>query len=114
MLKFLTSIVETRYQATLQGIIIAESSDAFEFDSHYFFPPEDLLEPFFQESRGDGTCIWKGKYHNFDIKIGDKVFQNYAWQYYQVKDPSIKICGYMGFHHDVKVTKKKRLNFPFR
>lgn len=68
------------------GEIIAETHRAKRIleTSHppvYYIPPEDLRKEFFEPTRRQTFCEWKGQAAYYTIKVGSKTSPNAAWYY---------------------------------
>jgi uncharacterized protein (DUF427 family) len=77
-------------QVIFNGQIIADTHRAKRIleTSHppvYYLPPEDLRLEFFEKTRRQTYCEWKGQAAYYTIKVGEKTSPNAAWYY---PDPS--------------------------
>ena len=77
-------------QVIFNGEVIADTHRAKRIleTSHppvYYIPPEDLRKEFFEPTRRQTFCEWKGQAAYYTIKVGNKASPNAAWYY---PDPS--------------------------
>ncbi len=73
-------------QVSFNGEVIADTTRAKRIleTSHppvYYIPPEDLRLEFFEKTRRQTYCEWKGQAAYYTIKVGGKTSPNAAWYY---------------------------------
>ena len=98
----------TSIRVYIDKTCIADSEDAFCHGGRWYFPAADIDKHYFSQKGETNTCVWKGDYIYFDITVGDKVWENIAWSYFETKDPGLKIKDHITFDDRVKVQKEVR------
>lgn len=73
-------------QVVFNGQVIADTRRAKRIleTSHppvYYIPPEDLRMEFFEPTRRQTFCEWKGQAAYYTIRVGDRTSPNAAWYY---------------------------------
>lgn len=56
-------------KAIWQGTIIAESDDTVVVEGNHYFPLSAIQQSFFEESKTQTTCPWKGVANYFHVIV---------------------------------------------
>ena len=59
-------------KAIWNGQVIAESSDTIVIENNHYFPPESILKEFFNTSKTQTSCAWKGTAGYYTLKVNGK------------------------------------------
>lgn len=96
-------------KATVDGVIIAESSDTVRIEGNYYFPPNSVNMKYFSEPTDLHTlCHWKGQASYRDVTVNSQTLKNVAW-FYADPDQSAKdlvgidFANYVAFYPQVTV-----------
>lgn len=90
-------------QAVWQGKIIAQSDKTIVVEGNQYFPPEDVMMDYLEESDTHTTCPWKGFASYKNIHVGDTVLEDGCWYYPEPKPEAARIRGYFAFWKGVEV-----------
>lgn len=95
----------TDYQAVVDDVVVAESSDTVRVEGNHYFPPDtvnwDLLEP----SDRTSVCYWKGTANYYDVVVDGERLPAAAWTYKTPSPAAEQIKDHIAFWHGVKVVK---------
>lgn len=90
-------------QAIWNGQVIAESSDLVNIEGNYYFPENDLKMDFFQASKTESHCPWKGTANYYSLQVDGKENADAAWYYADPSDAAKAIKGRIAFWKGVEV-----------
>jgi len=93
----------TRYRATWNGAVIAESSATTRVEGNEYFPAADVRREFLRPSDTHTTCHWKGEASYYDVVIGAEVNRDAAWYYPDPSSAAERIRDMVAFWHGVKI-----------
>ena len=94
----------TRYRATWNGAVIAESDDVVVVEGNVYFPPEALVEGHLEPSRGRSLCPWRGIARYYDVVFDDRVYADAAWTYHHPTPLARRIKHRVAFWQGVQVS----------
>lgn len=92
-------------KAIWNGVVVAESDEAFEFDGYPYFPADSVRQRYLRPSDSHTVCSWKGEASYYTLEVGDSRNLNAAWYYPNPSPSASKIAGHIGFWKGVQVTK---------
>jgi uncharacterized protein (DUF427 family) len=88
-------------RAIWNGMVIAESGKAFEFDGYFYFPLSSVKMKYLNESEEkDESCPFGVKF--YDIAVKGKKNAGAAWIYTDAKGPVARVKGHIGFWKGVE------------
>lgn len=90
-------------KAVWNNTVIAESDSTIVIEGNHYFPPESIKKEFFDESRTNTRCGWKGTASYYSIKIDGELNKDCAWYYPEPSEAATKIKGYIAFWKGVEV-----------
>jgi uncharacterized protein (DUF427 family) len=93
----------SRYRATWNGTVIAESGETFAVEGNQYFPLEDVSRDHLRRSETHTTCHWKGIASYYDVVVGESVNKDAAWYYPDPSSAAAPIKGRVAFWRGVKV-----------
>ncbi len=93
----------SRYRATWNGAVIADSADTLGVEGNQYFPLEEVSRDHLRRSDTHTTCHWKGIASYYDVLVGDSVNKDAAWYYPDPSDAAAGIRGRVAFWRGVKV-----------
>lgn len=83
--------------------VIAQSDSTKIVENNHYFPMEDIYSEYFEESKKESRCPWKGKASYFHIKVDGEVNENAAWYYPQTSYAARPIKNHVAFWNGVKI-----------
>lgn len=92
-------------KAIYNGQIIAESDETIVVEGNHYFPAESINKEFFEESRTNTVCGWKGTANYYSIVVGSEKNEDAAWYYPDAKTEAKNIEGYVAFWKGIEVTE---------
>ena len=92
-------------KAVFNNMIIAKSSETIVVEGNHYFPPQDVVREYLEESAFTTTCPWKGKASYYHVQVHHQVSENAAWYYPAPKEKAAHIKDYVAFWKDVKVVE---------
>ena len=92
-------------KAIWNDVVIADSTETIEIEGNQYFPPNSVMQAYFEESRTHTNCPWKGEASYYHVKVNGKVNPDAAWYYPDPKDAAREIKDYVAFWKGVKVQK---------
>lgn len=92
-------------KAVWNNTVIAEApeGDVKNFDNNVYFPPEALKKEFFQPSKTNTTCSWKGTASYYSVKVNGQTNDDCAWYYATPSKEADVIKGHVAFWKGVTV-----------
>ena len=93
----------TRFRATWNGAVVAESADTVVVEGNQYFALADVCAENLRASDSHTTCPWKGVASYYDVVVGDKVNRDAAWYYPNPSAAADRIKGRVAFWHGVKI-----------
>jgi len=98
-------------KATWNGQVIAEvdGADVISIEGNCYFPPDSLVDEYFEESDQTSVCPWKGEAHYQTVAVNGERNEAAAWHYPDPKPEAAKRVGqefrnYVAFWNGVDVT----------
>jgi uncharacterized protein (DUF427 family) len=93
----------TRFRATWNGVVLAESADTVVVEGNHYFLLKDLQMEHFTPSDTHTTCHWKGVASYYDVVAGGSANKDAAWYYPDPSKAAERIDGRVAFWHGVVV-----------
>ena len=93
----------TRYRATWNGAVLAESADTVAVEGNQYFALADVRAEHLRSSDSYTTCHWKGVASYYDVVVGDKVNRDAAWYYPNPSAAADHIKGRVPFWQGVNI-----------
>jgi uncharacterized protein (DUF427 family) len=93
----------SRYRATWNDTVIAESANTVVVEGNQYFPIADVRADLLQPSDSHTTCHWKGVARYYDVVVGDRVNRDAAWFYPEPSPAAAEIKDRVAFWRGVKV-----------
>lgn len=90
-------------KAIWNGQVLAESNDTIVIENNHYFPPESIHESFFQTSKTESVCPWKGTAAYYSLEVNGETNKDAAWYYPEPKDAASEIKGYVAFWRGVSI-----------
>ncbi|KZS90520.1 DUF427-domain-containing protein [Sistotremastrum niveocremeum HHB9708] len=82
---------------SVNGTVIAQSSDTVVVEGNHYFPPQSLKEGILGDSNTQYTCGWKGDAKYYNGTVDGKQIKDIAWSYPNPKPAAQNIAGYLAF-----------------
>ena len=92
-------------KAIWNGVVVAESDAAFEFDGYPYFPADSVQQRYLRPSDSHTVCSWKGKASYYTLEVDGNRNSDAAWYYPDPSSSAAKIAGHIGFWKGVRITK---------
>lgn len=89
--------------ATLNGTVIAESTETVMVEGNHYFPPSSVQFDHFEEATKTTDCPWKGTANYYDVSVPGTSAAATAWVYRQPKDAAANIKDHVAFWGQVVV-----------
>ncbi len=93
------------YQASWNGVVLAESEQTIRVEGNQYFPPGSLNREYFTDSQTTSHCPWKGAAKYYTLTVGGAANPDAAWYYPQPSQAAENIRGHVAFWNGVKVVK---------
>ena len=90
-------------KAIWNGQVLAESDDIVTIEGNAYFPAESLNQDFFQKSKTQTVCPWKGAASYYHLSVDGKENTDAAWYYPAPKDAAAAIKDRVAFWKGVKI-----------
>lgn len=90
-------------KAIWNGQVLAESNDTIVIENNHYFPPESIQQSFFQSSKTESVCPWKGTASYYTLEVNGETNKDAAWYYPNPKDAAAEIKNYVAFWRGVSV-----------
>ncbi|MEB3273994.1 MAG: DUF427 domain-containing protein [Prochlorothrix sp.] len=92
-----------RLQVVFNGVTIADTTTGKRVleTSHpptYYLPPEDIQLEYFEATAYQTRCEWKGRCQYFNIRVGDRLLEQVAWQYIDPTPPFAPLVDHFAFY----------------
>jgi uncharacterized protein (DUF427 family) len=83
--------------------VLAESDGTIVVEGNHYFPPDSINREYFQESKTQTTCPWKGQASYYNVVVDDDSNRDAAWYYPEPKEAAQEIKNYVAFWKGVQV-----------
>jgi uncharacterized protein (DUF427 family) len=103
-------LIDTRQSSRHVRVILGETTVAdtqrplllFEtgLPTRYYIPQEDVRMDLLEPSDRVTECAYKGQAAHWNVKIGDRVYNNIAWTYHQPTTLAAPIAGKICFYNE--------------
>ncbi len=90
-------------KAIWKGQVLAESTQTVNVEGNAYFPSESIDSQFFEKSKHQTTCPWKGVASYYTLSVNGEKNENAAWFYPDTKHAAEKIKNYVAFWKGVEV-----------
>jgi uncharacterized protein (DUF427 family) len=90
-------------KALWKDTVLAESDETLIIEGNHYFPHDSICMEFFQESKTQTVCGWKGLASYYDIVVGGSTNQDSAWYYATPSAASLQIKNHVAFWKGVKI-----------
>ena len=93
-------------KAKWNNVVIAESDNTVIIEGNHYFPQDSLKMEYFEKTRTETVCPWKGCASYYSINVNGKKNEDAAWYY---KDPSqlaSNIKDYVAFSDDIELVSE--------
>jgi uncharacterized protein (DUF427 family) len=94
-----------KMKAIWNGETIAESDDTIVIEGNHYFPSDSIKQEYFQDSRTNTVCPWKGIASYYTLNVDGKENKDAAWYYPETKEMAKGIKGRIAFWKGVEVVK---------
>ena len=95
----------TRYRATWNGTVIAESANTTGVEGNQYFPITDVRPEFMRPSDTHTTCHWKAVASYYDVVVDGTTNKDAAWFYAEPSKQAEMVRDRVAFWHGVKVDR---------
>jgi len=86
-------------KVTLNGTVLAESTDTVIVENNHYFPPDSVDKSFLTDSDTSTVCPWKGVASYYNATVGkDPTVKDIAWYYPNTYEKAKNIKGYVAFY----------------
>ncbi len=90
-------------KAVWQGKVLAESEHTEVVEGNHYFPPDSINKEYFEESKTQTGCPWKGTAHYYHVQTDEGVNVDAAWYYPDPKEAAQNIKNYVAFWRGVEI-----------
>ncbi|MGA1263584.1 MAG: DUF427 domain-containing protein [Prochlorothrix sp.] len=92
-----------RLQVVFNGVTIADTTNGKRVleTSHpptYYLPPEDIQAQYFEATPYQTRCEWKGRCRYFNLRVGDRLLEQAAWQYIDPTPSFLPLLDHFAFY----------------
>jgi uncharacterized protein (DUF427 family) len=94
----------TKWRATWNGTVLAESGDTVVVEGNHYFPREALSEEMFEPSDHHTVCGWKGTASYLNVVVGGSTNPDAAWYYPEPMPAAEEIRDRVAFWRGVVVS----------
>ncbi len=91
------------YRAVWRGAELAKSDQTIEVEGNQYFPREDVVMRYFEESDYHTKCPWKGLASYYNVVVDGERNENAAWYYPEPLEKATHIRDYVAFWNGVEV-----------
>ena len=91
------------YQASWNGVVLAESDKTVKLEGNQYFPPDSIDRQYFSDSQNQTVCPWKGVASYYSINLGGELNTDAAWYYPEPKETAKNIQERLAFWRGVEV-----------
>jgi uncharacterized protein (DUF427 family) len=92
-------------KAIWKGQVIAESDATVSVEGQTYFPKTSINLELLQPSAHTTVCGWKGLCNYYDVRVGDAVNANAAWEYKDPKEKAMMVKDHIAFWKGVEVIR---------
>lgn len=93
----------TRYRATWNGAVLAESAHTVVVEGNHYFPIPDVRHELLRPSETHTTCHWKGVASYYDVVVNGKENRDAAWYYPNPSPAAAAVKDTVAFWRGIKV-----------
>ena len=90
-------------KAIWNGVVVADSDEAFEFDGYPYFPAESVQQRYLRPSDTHTVCSWKGTASYYTLEVDGERNPDAAWYYPTPSAAAANIRGRVAFWRGVQV-----------
>jgi len=90
-------------KAIRNGKVIAESDDIVKVEGNSYFPLESVEKEYFQDSKTQTVCPWKGTAVYYSLEVDGEVVPDAAWYYPEPKEAAGHIKNRVAFGNGVQI-----------
>lgn len=92
-----------RVQVWLDGVLIADTSDAYRVLETYhpptwYLPPGDIATTMLRPAEGSSFCEWKGAASYYDVVTDRHTAQRGAWTYFDPTPAFAELAAHVSFY----------------
>ena len=91
-------------KAIWNGQVLAESDNTIVVEGNHYFPADSVKTEYFEPSRTNTACFWKGTANYYDIVVNGDKNADAAWYYPETKTEAKNIENHVAFWKGVEVT----------
>lgn len=92
-------------KAIWNGKVVAESDDTVVVDGNHYFPADAIKNEYFESSRTESVCHWKGTASYYTVTVDGDVNEDAAWYYPDPMEAAEEIRGRVAFWNGVQITE---------
>ncbi len=92
-------------KAIWNGEVIAESDSTIVIEGNHYFPKDSIKGQYFESSKTNTVCPWKGMASYYHIKVDGKENKDAAWYYPDPREMAKGFKDYVAFWRGVEVKK---------
>jgi len=93
----------TRYRATWNGTVLADSADVVMVEGNAYFPVDAVAPDVLQPTSGKTLCFWKGLASYYDVVVDGVANPGAAWYYPHPSPLARRVKGRVAFWRGVRV-----------
>jgi len=90
-------------KAVWNGKVLAEAKETVVIEGNHYFPPEAIVQDFFEPSQTQSTCPWKGLASYRSVKVDGQTNKDAAWFYPDPKPAAAEIKDHVAFWKGVQI-----------
>jgi uncharacterized protein (DUF427 family) len=84
--------------------VVAESDRTIQVEGNLYFPFDDVVQEFLEQSDTSTHCWWKGDANYFSVVVNGARNEDAAWYYAAPLEAAADIRGYVAFWRGIQVT----------